>query len=66
MKAHFKNCSTCLHDGCCENLPYCGGLSYVPRYGECSVCGRTFDRELMESGDVCPVCAEANDEGGAE
>ena len=25
-----QTCSTCAHDGCCADLPHCGGLRWQP------------------------------------
>ena len=32
-------CGDCIHYGCCDGLPYCGGSAWAPAYGECAQCG---------------------------
>ena len=58
-------CATCAYDGQCDDLRYCGGSCYAPRFAECAKCRRTID---MESGEyeridddriLCERCGEA-------
>ncbi len=70
---NLHTCSTCIHDGCCNDLPYCGGAYWRWREVECMDCGREFnpddegefvdDRWLCES---CAATAKAEEEGGEE
>ena len=41
-------CDTCVHDGQCVDLPYCGGLRYQSVFAECDQCGRTINTEAGE------------------
>lgn len=43
-----RTCSSCIYDGCCEGLPYCGGSSWSPAYGECAQCGGTVRLDDVE------------------
>ena len=68
-----RSCSTCIHDGQCVDLHYCGGSCWSPMYGECVKCGDTVDlTDCCESnkGDpLCERCAqeyEEEEENGEE
>ena len=34
-----QGCGDCIHYGCCDGLPFCGGTAWRPAYGECDHCG---------------------------
>lgn len=57
-----RTCSTCIHDGCCEGLPHCGGSCWQNAYGECANCGKQVHLEMAhEDGDdifCSEECAE--------
>ena len=61
-----RGCSTCIHDGCCENLPYCGGAHWSPAYGKCSRCGAEIAlddcEEDADGNPLCHECADAEDD----
>ena len=40
-----RGCGDCIHDGCCDGLPSCGGLYWRSKWGECAQCG---GRVLLE------------------
>lgn len=74
----FGRCDTCAHDGCCDNLHYCGGGAWVDAYVDCAQCGRSVHREDAEffDKDGHVFCSEEcylnwladngiDDEGGA-
>ena len=47
-----RTCSTCIHDGCCDGLPHCGGTCWQNAYGECANCGARVHLEMAyEDGD---------------
>lgn len=53
-----RTCSTCIHDGCCEGLPHCGGSCWQNAYGECANCGKQVHLEMAhEDGDEI-FCSE--------
>ena len=66
----MSRCRDCIHDGCCDGLPYCGGLRWESAYTECDQCGREFPREDAITDvaghafccDECAVAWEADNE----
>ena len=56
-------CEDCIHDGCCDGLPRCGGVYFQSRWVICECCGDTVtvdDCEVMDNGDVvCNECIES-------
>lgn len=65
-------CDTCVHDGQCDGLPYCGGASYQSVFAECDQCGRTINTEIYGTYDddedhiFCSLECLVEFEGGAE
>lgn len=62
-------CKDCVHDGCCDDLPYCGGMYFQSRFIECERCGEEFDPELSKHGgedSLCDGCFEDRAEEEAE
>ena len=54
-----RTCLTCIHDGCCEGLPHCGGTRWQNAYGECANCGARVPLEMAhEDGDEIFCCEE--------
>lgn len=53
-----RTCSTCIHDGCCEGLPHCGGTCWRSAYGECAQCGEPVHLEMAyeDGGEI--FCSE--------
>ena len=47
----MSRCSTCIHDGQCVDLPYCGGLRWESAFDECAQCGRRIHADDVEFGD---------------
>lgn len=39
MGRNGHGCGDCIHNGCCDGLPHCGGSAWAPAYGECEQCG---------------------------
>ena len=59
MRKH--GCHDCIHDGCCEGLPRCGGTYWSPAYGECEQCGgtvRLYDVEWKTEDGEHIFCSE--------
>ena len=59
MRRPFS-CSSCLHDGCCDVLPRCGGKYLEPGFSSCGICGFEFpvDRLSNINGELlCEKCA---------
>ena len=48
IRGRVSKCDTCIHDGCCDGLPYCGGLRWVDAYVDCAQCGHSILREDAE------------------
>lgn len=48
MSRNSHGCGDCIHDGCCEGLPHCGGGSWAPAYGECEQCGARVHLDDVE------------------
>ena len=65
-------CDTCVHDGQCDGLPYCGGARYESVFVECAQCGRQINceaDELFQDDDdhcFCSLDCMENYEGGEE
>ena len=67
MSRRFSG-GTCVHNGCCDGLPYCGGSAWVNAYVQCAGCGREMHYENaveLNGRDYCEDCA-ANVEEEAE
>ena len=48
MSRRGHGCGDCIHNGCCDELPYCGGSAWSPAYGECEQCGGRVSLEDCE------------------
>lgn len=47
-QTHGRSCRDCVHDGCCDGLPHCGGSCFNSRWVECDRCGNEYDGGYME------------------
>lgn len=54
----MSKCRGCVHDGCCDGLPYCGGSCYQSAYEDCERCGKTCYWEDLNPEGLCEDCAE--------
>lgn len=45
------SCSTCRHNGSCDDLHYCGGTCWESMYAECAQCGKRIVAEDAEFSD---------------
>ena len=61
MARNKHTCATCVHDGCCDGLPNCGGTCWQNAYGECAQCGNPvrLDDVEWQSEDGSIFCSES-------
>lgn len=58
----MRLCRDCIHDGCCDGLPYCGGTKWKPARVQCEKCGEWFWYDEIGADNLCEDCFAAKEE----